>query len=249
MWGNLCQTAQFSMAEEGTFIKAPPPMNIPGNWYLLAVLNSPIADWYIRQLSVARSGGYYEYKPMYIEQIQIPVISNDSCIFLIIQKARQMQIDNNINYSNELDDMIFDLYGLTSLNNFPYLLWKMIGDFVAMLCLRRVEEDIETSNEPSGTESFILAIASNRFVLKPLFGLRNTSIFCWLSEIEYAFKDVSSAVLRSGITVLVYGESSSSGNNSGSTGVWATTIKLPISVCPICTQSINSSASAGFLLE
>lgn len=101
------------MAEEGTFINAPSPMIVPGNWYLLAVLNSPIADWYIHQLSVARSGGYYEYKPMYIEQFPVPVIYNDLRISSIIQKAKQVQFDSDNDYSDEIDDIIFDLYELT----------------------------------------------------------------------------------------------------------------------------------------
>ena len=34
--------------------------------YLLAVLNSKLGDWYIRQLGVTRNGGYFEYKPMFV---------------------------------------------------------------------------------------------------------------------------------------------------------------------------------------
>ena len=101
------------MAEKGTFINAPSPMIVPGNWFLLAVLNSPIADWYIHQLSVARSGGYYEYKPMYIEQFPVPMINDDSRVCPIIQMAKQMPLDNDKESSAEIDDLIFDLYGLT----------------------------------------------------------------------------------------------------------------------------------------
>ena len=52
---------------------------------LLAVLNSRLGDWYIRQLGVTRNGGYFEYKPMFVEQLPVPKplkqISSDADIY------------------------------------------------------------------------------------------------------------------------------------------------------------------------
>ena len=48
-------------------------MITPFSDYLLAVLNSKLGDWYIRQLGVTRNGGYFEYKPMFVEQIPVPL--------------------------------------------------------------------------------------------------------------------------------------------------------------------------------
>ena len=42
-------------------------MIVPGNKFILAVLNSRLGDWYIRQLGVTRNGGYFEYKPESVE--------------------------------------------------------------------------------------------------------------------------------------------------------------------------------------
>ena len=47
-------------------------MIVPGDNYLLAHLNSKIADYYIRNLGVVRNGGFFEYKPMFVEQIPVP---------------------------------------------------------------------------------------------------------------------------------------------------------------------------------
>ena len=74
VWGNLCLSAQFAVVEEGYFVNAPSPMIVPGNKYILAVLNSRLGDWYIRQLGVTRNGGYFEYKPMFVEQLPVPMI-------------------------------------------------------------------------------------------------------------------------------------------------------------------------------
>ena len=67
VWGNLCLSSQFTLADEGMFVNAPSPMIVPGNKYILAVLNSKLGDWYIRQLGVTRNGGYFEYKPIFVE--------------------------------------------------------------------------------------------------------------------------------------------------------------------------------------
>ena len=47
-------------------------MITPFSNYLLTVLNSKLGDWYIRQLGVTRNGGYFEYKPMFVEQLPVP---------------------------------------------------------------------------------------------------------------------------------------------------------------------------------
>jgi len=39
-------------------------MIVPASKYMLGVLNSSLADYYIRSLGVTRNGGYFEYKPM-----------------------------------------------------------------------------------------------------------------------------------------------------------------------------------------
>ena len=59
---------------------------------MLSILNSKLADWYIRQLGVTRNGGYFEYKPMFVEQLPIP-------------QAR-------ISIATDTD--VYKLYGLTS---------------------------------------------------------------------------------------------------------------------------------------
>ena len=83
VWGNLCLSAQFALADEGFFINAPSPMIVPGNKYVLAVLNSKLGDWYIRQLGVTRNGGYFEYKPMFVEQLPVPILAeSEQSIFI-----------------------------------------------------------------------------------------------------------------------------------------------------------------------
>ena len=75
--------------------------------YLLAILNSKIADFYIKLLGVTRNGGYFEYKPMFIEQLPIPQLKIENKELAQIERL----IDNN-NYT-EIEYIVYNLYGLT----------------------------------------------------------------------------------------------------------------------------------------
>ena len=87
VWGNLSLNASFAKAPAGMFINAPCVMITPFNDYLLAVLNSKLGDWYIRQLGVTRNGGYFEYKPMFVQQLPVPHyharIENDNDVYAL----------------------------------------------------------------------------------------------------------------------------------------------------------------------
>jgi len=76
-WGNLALQSQFSIVDSGYYINAPSAFIATDNYYLLAVLNSKVADYYIKQLGVSRNGGYFEYKPMFVEKLPIPIIPKD----------------------------------------------------------------------------------------------------------------------------------------------------------------------------
>ena len=117
VWGNLCLSSQFTLAEEGYFINAPSPMIVPGNKYILAVLNSRLGDWYIRQLGVTRNGGYFEYKPMFVEQLPVPLIPEDKQAEFIrlvdqvlIAKKRS---ESSALLEYEIDRLVYSLYDLT----------------------------------------------------------------------------------------------------------------------------------------
>ena len=105
VWGNLNLKASFALVEDNSFINAPSPMIVPASNYLLGILNSKLADYYIRRLGVTRNGGYFEYKPMFIEQLPVPV----DCKFKTI-------IEEAVNKRDErqIDKIIYIIYGLSS---------------------------------------------------------------------------------------------------------------------------------------
>ena len=119
VWGNLNLRASYCLAEEGMFINAPCAMIVPGYKFLLGILNSRLGDWYGRSLGVTRNGGYFEYKPMFIERLPIPMITRDlesyrlgidrlvgSIISPMIKKHQKRVLEQ------EIDNLVFNLYGL-----------------------------------------------------------------------------------------------------------------------------------------
>ena len=104
VWGNLNLQASFAFVEDNSFINAPSPMIVPASIYLLGVLNSKLADYYIRKLGVTRNGGYFEYKPMFVEQLPIPVDCElKTSIECAVLAQKEQQIDN----------YVYLIYGLT----------------------------------------------------------------------------------------------------------------------------------------
>ena len=103
VWGNLNLRASFALVDNDSFINAPSPMIVPASKYLLGILNSKIADYFIRKLGVTRNGGYFEYKPMFVEQVPIPIGSEYKSL-----------IEDYVTSSQEnlIDQTAYKIYGL-----------------------------------------------------------------------------------------------------------------------------------------
>ncbi len=117
VWGNLCLSAQYAMAEADMFINAPSPMIVPGEWYLLAILNSKLADWYIRGLGVTRNGGYFEYKPMFVDKLPVPKLSPEDKAILgdLAKKAQNEKAEGKkaSDIESQIDQRVYAVYGLS----------------------------------------------------------------------------------------------------------------------------------------
>lgn len=110
VWGNLNLKASYTIASEGFFVNAPCPIIVPTNKYLLAILNSKLADYYIRNLGVTRNGGYFEYKPMFIEQLPVPIASEREQ-FIIENLIKEIPTPKS---EQLIDKVIYQLYSLTT---------------------------------------------------------------------------------------------------------------------------------------
>jgi hypothetical protein len=105
VWGNLNLSATYAFAPKGMMINAPATMIVPASESLLCILNSKLADYYIRNLGVTRNGGYFEYKPMFVGQFCVPK-NLDEKQFSVFK-------NNELQSEEEINRKVYKLYGLT----------------------------------------------------------------------------------------------------------------------------------------
>ena len=110
VWGNLNTRGSYAMAPENMCINAPACMIVPGSQYLLAMLNSKVADYYIRKLGVVRNGGFFEYKPMFVEQIPVPLPQEE--IVASIEDVINSDVSDELK-DKRLEEAIESLFGFT----------------------------------------------------------------------------------------------------------------------------------------
>ena len=118
-WGNLCKEAKFSYTPAGMYVNAPSTILTPYSHYLLAVLNSKLLDWYFRLIGVERAGGYFEYKPMFIERLPVLQLTAaeqrpfDWLVERILSAKEGDPSADTDKFEAEIDRLVYDLYGLT----------------------------------------------------------------------------------------------------------------------------------------
>ena len=116
-WGNLALHTQFSLIPEGYAISAPGNFIVSDyNYYLLGILNSKLAEYYIKLLGITRNGGYFEFQPRLVKKLPVPQISpsNSRLVKNIEAKAESLTQDpTNDEILSELNILVYELYGLT----------------------------------------------------------------------------------------------------------------------------------------
>lgn len=116
---NLQNTNKFAFDDTGVYLNAPAVFLPSNDKALLAVLNSKVVWHFLKSVCVIRSGGYIEVKPQYFEQIPIPPIDAKSQTILIeladkaIHEKSNNQKADISEIENEIDQLVYELYGLT----------------------------------------------------------------------------------------------------------------------------------------
>ncbi len=111
-WGNLNNQASCTWMPEDMHINAPAVMVTPGTKYLLAVLNSRLADFFMQTIAVVRNGGYYEYKPQFVKLI--PVIEHPQQEQVEeIESLVDLAISGDKEAERKIDLVLAKMYDLT----------------------------------------------------------------------------------------------------------------------------------------
>ena len=83
---------------------------------LLAIMNSSLCWWFLKNTGTVLANGYFRYKPTYLKPFPLPVISlkKDTEIKDLVKKIQQ---ENDIMvrkiFEEEIDQKIYNLYNLT----------------------------------------------------------------------------------------------------------------------------------------
>ncbi|NAT11143.1 hypothetical protein C4E22_06340 [ANME-1 cluster archaeon AG-394-G06] len=135
-WGNLCDTASFTIDFESFYINAPACILNSNDKYLLGCMNSKLLWRFLQEIAAGRRGGFIEAKPFYVEQLPIRTIDfsnhaevakHDKLISLVdnMLELQRKYHDARMGRDKELyerrikvvdaqiDGLVYDLYGLT----------------------------------------------------------------------------------------------------------------------------------------
>lgn len=115
-WGNLATEPKFAFDDSGSYVSAPANIIPTNDLCLLAILNSPISKWWISLQAAVRSGGFLEYKPMYVGEIPIPEVTAAQKAPIIERVRKIIAAPDSPDVPKleaEIDQMVYKLYGLT----------------------------------------------------------------------------------------------------------------------------------------
>jgi len=115
-WGNLATEPKFAFNSEACYVSAPAVIIPTDDLSLLSVLNSPLCKWWISLQAAVRSGGFLEYKPMYVETVPI-MPANDkqkAQIFELIQIILANPDSPDVpRLEAEINKLVYALYNLS----------------------------------------------------------------------------------------------------------------------------------------
>ncbi|WP_295099896.1 TaqI-like C-terminal specificity domain-containing protein [uncultured Candidatus Kuenenia sp.] len=132
----IVQNASYTLDDSGFYSNDKTSIIAADDLYLLGILNSRVADFFMHSISSTKQGGYFEYKPMYVSQIPIRTFDSsnpsdksyhDHMVTLVCQMLElhkqstssktnhdktviQRQIDAT---DRQIDQLVYELYGLT----------------------------------------------------------------------------------------------------------------------------------------
>ena len=91
-----------------------------GDLTLLAIINSRLIDFFLKQIASTKQNGYFEYKPVYVSQLPIvdPGVESGGKIRTIVNQIlttkRADPLAGTSDLEAEIDRLVYELYGLTA---------------------------------------------------------------------------------------------------------------------------------------
>ncbi|MCX6578838.1 MAG: DUF559 domain-containing protein [Candidatus Aminicenantes bacterium] len=115
VWAETSMDNQFCLVGKDFFLEKTSFFLVPGNKYLLGVLNSHVTRFFLDTLVSKMRGGYFSMSKIYIEQIPIPHIAAESQLpFEILVDMILFAIEHGMNSDASTLEWVIDVmtYGL-----------------------------------------------------------------------------------------------------------------------------------------
>ena len=100
IWGNLSIGASFSYDTSKAYLSAPACIIPTSDKWLVALLNSSVSSFFLRNTAIERQGGFIEQKPMYVRELPIPTLSDE------IKKSLSSKVDSLLQLHKERKELI-----------------------------------------------------------------------------------------------------------------------------------------------
>lgn len=82
-------------------------------YYIIGLINSKVLDYYYKQITVPKAGGFFAYKTQFLKLLPIKMIDRNSNIYLeIVKLVKTLEKNNNHKIISDIDNLVFELYGL-----------------------------------------------------------------------------------------------------------------------------------------
>lgn len=104
VWGNLNNQPCYASAGPGVYLNAPAVMMAPEELFVLGILNSRAGWKKLTEIAYARNGGYFETKPVFVKQVEIPFTSQEDK-FRIEALVRDILDLKNHNPSSDVGEL------------------------------------------------------------------------------------------------------------------------------------------------
>ena len=111
IWPDIAREARFAYDIEEGYLDAT-CFTVPSDsQWLLAILNSLISEFVLSQNTSSIRGGFLRPKRQYM--LSFPVVSPDSTLRHSLESVAQAGVDGEVVNSDELNALVYDLYGLS----------------------------------------------------------------------------------------------------------------------------------------
>lgn len=132
IWGNLATKASFALDRNGYYVNAPACILLTDSKYVLGILNSKLASFYLKSICAERQGGFVEQKPVYVRKIPIKPIPESQQMPMVALVDKMLSLVDRLNdigdkktgesariekeirkVDTEIDRLVYRIYSLT----------------------------------------------------------------------------------------------------------------------------------------